>query len=49
MLSGGEDDQDPNPNAGWLENYWINLDADILPAIDTGKSRALAWHHNLQV
>ena len=44
MLSGGEEDQNPNA-ARWLEKYWINLDADNLPASDTGKSSALAWHY----
>ena len=46
MLSGGEEDWNPNA-AKWLKKYKINLDADILPANDTGKSSALALPHNL--
>ena len=29
------------------KKYWINLDTNILPAIGTAKSSALAWHHKL--
>ena len=47
MLFHHEEASNPN-TAGWLEKYFISLDADILPAIGTGKSSALAWHHDLQ-
>ena len=47
MFSGGVEDQKPKA-AVWLEEYQINVDADILVARGMGAKTALAWHHNLQ-
>ena len=44
-ISDGREAQNVNA-AEWLEKQQINLEADILPACETGNSRALAWHHN---
>ena len=46
MLSDCVKDQNPKA-AGWLEKYWIHLDADILVTKDTAERSALACHHNL--